>query len=80
MSTTEAEASPQPDPKCRAHPPDRVLHRFVAGTTSPAENRAIVVHLLRQCGQCSRVLAESGGELLKIVRPARRDTRGGGMR
>jgi hypothetical protein len=59
MSATEAEASPQLDPKRRAHPTDRVLRRFVVGTTSPAENRAIVVHLLRKCDRCSRVLAEA---------------------
>jgi hypothetical protein len=50
------------------HPTDKMLRRFVLGTTSPAENRAIVVHLLRQCGLCSRVLAESSGAILKIVR------------
>ncbi|HEX3526989.1 MAG TPA: hypothetical protein VH988_07975 [Thermoanaerobaculia bacterium] len=52
----------------RVHPPERTLRRFVLGTTSPTENRAIVAHLLRQCGCCSRVLAESGGEILKFLR------------
>jgi len=50
------------------HPPEKMLRRFVLGTTSRTENRAIVVHLLGRCGQCSRVLAESGGEILKILR------------
>jgi hypothetical protein len=50
------------------HPPERALRRFVLGTTSPAENRAIMVHLLRRCGRCSRLLAESGGALLKTLR------------
>jgi len=40
------------------HPTDRTLRRFVLGTTSPAENRAIVVHLLRRCSRCSRVLGK----------------------
>jgi hypothetical protein len=50
------------------HPPEKMLRRFVLGTTSRAENRAIVAHLLLQCGRCSRVLAESSAELLKILR------------
>ncbi len=50
------------------HPSEKMLRRFVQGTTSPAENRAIVVHLLRRCGRCSQVLAESGGPLLKTLR------------
>jgi len=52
----------------REHPPERTLRRFVLGTTTRTENRAIVVHLLRRCGQCSRVLAESDGEILKTLR------------
>ena len=40
------------------HPTDRTLRRFVLGTASPAENRAIVVHLLRRCSRCSRVLGK----------------------
>jgi len=50
------------------HPSEKMLRRFVLGTTSPAENRAIVVHLLRRCGRCSEVLAESGGAILKTLR------------
>jgi len=41
------------------HPTERMLRRFVVGTTSPAENRAIVLHLLRGCTCCSRVIAET---------------------
>jgi hypothetical protein len=41
------------------HPSERTLRRFVLGTTSPAENRAIVTHLLRRCSRCSRVLGKS---------------------
>jgi hypothetical protein len=42
------------------HPTERTLRRFLWGATSPAENRAIVAHLLRQCERCSRVLAALG--------------------
>jgi len=48
-------------PTRKDHPTERTLRRFVLGTTSRAENRAIVVHLLRRCGRCSRVIAEAGG-------------------
>jgi hypothetical protein len=33
------------------------LERFASGRTSPAENRSLVVHLLKGCGCCSRKLA-----------------------
>jgi hypothetical protein len=44
----------------RDHPTERTLRRFVQGTTSAAENRAIVAHFLRRCEPCSRVLAALG--------------------
>jgi hypothetical protein len=40
------------------HPAEETLRRFVLGTASPAENRAIVAHLLRRCSRCSRVLGK----------------------
>jgi anti-sigma factor ChrR (cupin superfamily) len=52
------------------HPTEKMLGRFVQGTTSRAENRAIVAHLLRRCDRCSRVVAKAGGELLKTLRPS----------
>jgi hypothetical protein len=33
------------------------LERFASGSTSPAENRSLVAHLLKGCGYCSRRLA-----------------------
>jgi|GEM_PF-3808352 len=57
-----------PQPTLRDHPTERTLRRFVLGTTSPAENRAIVVHLLRRCDRCSGVVAEvCGGRARPIV-------------
>jgi len=47
------------------------LRRFVVGTTSPAENRTIVAHLLLRCGRCSRVIAESSGEIRHGERPGK---------
>jgi hypothetical protein len=41
------------------HPTKRTLRRFVLGKTSPAENRAIVTHLLRRCSRCAQVLGQS---------------------
>jgi hypothetical protein len=35
---------------------ENCLERFVAGRSSPAENRSLVAHLLKGCGQCSRRL------------------------
>jgi len=67
MSNGDSKAAPCSRQR-GGHPPEKTLRRFVLGTTSRAENRAIVVHLLRQCGRCSRVLAESGGELLRNLR------------
>ncbi len=32
------------------------LKRFAAGQTSPAENRSLVIHLLKGCGHCTRTL------------------------
>lgn len=32
------------------------LKRFAAGQTSPAENRSLVIHLLKGCGPCSSTL------------------------
>ena len=52
----------------REHPTEKMLRRFVVGTTSPAENRAIVAHLLRRCGRCSPVLAAACGGLERILR------------
>jgi hypothetical protein len=67
MNIVDSEAAPH-SRQHGGHPPARTLRRFVLGTTSRAENRAIVVHLLRRCGRCSRLLAESGGALLKTLR------------
>lgn len=36
---------------------ENCLERFASGRTSPAENRSLVVHLLKGCGQCSRKLS-----------------------
>lgn len=33
------------------------LERFATGRTSPAENRSLVVHLLKGCELCSRTIA-----------------------
>jgi len=52
------------------HPTERALRRFVVGTTSPAENRVIVAHLLRRCDRCSKVVAEAIGEPSRAVRRA----------
>jgi predicted PP-loop superfamily ATPase len=32
------------------------MHRFVAGSASPAERREIVRHLLARCGRCAALL------------------------
>jgi hypothetical protein len=36
---------------------ENCLERFVAGRSSPAENRSLVAHLLKGCRHCSRKLA-----------------------
>ena len=62
---------PEAAPRSRqhgVHPTEKTLRRFALGTTSRAENRAIVAHLLGRCGQCSRMLAKAGEELLQILR------------
>jgi len=59
------------------HPPERTLRRFAVGTTSPAENRAIVVHLLRRCDRCSRVIAEASGGLTRFFRQPAENPLGG---
>jgi hypothetical protein len=38
------------------------LERFAAGRTSPAENRSLVIHLLKGCSLCSR-------KLIGLLRP-----------
>jgi hypothetical protein len=38
------------------HPPPDVLLRFLLGTTSPAENRQVVTHLLARCPACATTL------------------------
>jgi hypothetical protein len=50
------------------HPAKRTLRRFVLGTTSPAENRAIVTHLLRRCSRCSQVLRKLLAEPAGVFR------------
>jgi len=34
------------------HPDPRLFERFLRGETSPAENRAVVFHLVRGCSEC----------------------------
>ena len=46
------------------------LVRFASGTTSAAENRSLVVHLLRGCDSCSQKL---NALLLPEVSPASYD-------
>lgn len=36
---------------------ENCLERFASGKTTAAENRSLVVHLLRGCGSCSEKLA-----------------------
>jgi len=36
------------------HPDPRLFERFLRGDTSPAENQAVVAHLLRRCPECQR--------------------------
>jgi hypothetical protein len=38
------------------HPSEDTLKRFAAGTGSREENRAVVVHLLKGCPACARIL------------------------
>ncbi|HEY0554830.1 MAG TPA: hypothetical protein VGG20_11230 [Thermoanaerobaculia bacterium] len=38
------------------HPSEDTLKRFAAGTASREENRAVVVHLLKGCPACARIL------------------------
>jgi hypothetical protein len=52
------------------HPSQQTLRQFVLGTTSPAENRAIVVHLLRSCSRCSRVLGKLLPEPEAVLQPS----------
>jgi hypothetical protein len=40
------------------HPSDETLKRFVAGTASREENRAVVAHLVKGCSACARKLRE----------------------
>src|SRR5436305_1139040 len=40
------------------HPSEETLKRFVAGTASREESRAVVAHLLKGCSACARKLRE----------------------
>jgi hypothetical protein len=40
------------------HPSEETLKRFVAGTASREESRAVVAHLLKGCSGCARKLRE----------------------
>jgi hypothetical protein len=40
------------------HPSEETLNRFVAGTASREESRAVVAHLLKGCSACARKLRE----------------------
>jgi hypothetical protein len=40
------------------HPTEETLKRFVAGTASREESRAVVAHLLKGCAPCARKLRE----------------------
>jgi hypothetical protein len=53
--------------QCNGHPTQRTLRRFVLGTTSPVENQAIVIHLLRRCDRCSQVVAEAFREPARTI-------------
>jgi hypothetical protein len=35
------------------HPAEETLKRFASGAATPQENRAVVVHLLKGCADCS---------------------------
>jgi hypothetical protein len=39
-------------PEGLVHPAKEVLQRFMVGTASPAEARAVVAHLLKGCPDC----------------------------
>jgi hypothetical protein len=41
------------------HPAAETLRRFIRGEGSPAENREVVVHLLRGCKICSKIVREA---------------------
>jgi hypothetical protein len=45
------------------HPAERMLRRFVLGTTSRAENRVVVAHLLCRCERCSRAVTAALDEI-----------------
>jgi hypothetical protein len=38
------------------HPPEETLKRFVAGTASREESRAVVAHLVKGCRPCASAL------------------------
>lgn len=38
------------------HPPEETLKRFVAGTASREESRAVVAHLVKGCRTCASAL------------------------
>jgi anti-sigma factor RsiW len=40
------------------HPSEETLKRFVAGTASREENRAVVAHLVKGCSACARKVRE----------------------
>lgn len=40
------------------HPSEETLKRFVAGTASREESRAVVAHLLKGCSACARKLRQ----------------------
>jgi hypothetical protein len=41
--------------KNRVHPHPESLHRFLLGQATAAEKRAVVLHLLQGCPECSRI-------------------------
>jgi hypothetical protein len=45
-------------PEGLVHPAKEVLRRFMAGSASPAEARAVVAHLLKGCPACLGVTRE----------------------
>lgn len=40
------------------HPSEETLKRFVAGTASREENRAVVAHLVKGCSACAKKLRD----------------------
>ena len=57
----------------REHPSDEELNAFLSGDLLPAERKAVLLHLSRNCPECRRSLARLARRALGIDAPPASD-------